>query len=299
MVLGCWPKEYTICALGVYYGFYYAADAGMPIPPSAEKPTVDGKRQLHIRGIAVDRVKDVFVITPDDLAASPANLRSMTSSPTASSAEPSIEPQHALRSVWQHVQGLAARSETAYGTDWLEAFSLTLIAGIMAYESAEENLVEHRRDFAAYFLLWLQGIFGPSSPEFETMRSTLKHWKRGEDTHKGEGDETGEQDEGGDDVDVDPEKFYVDMKLMCQGRSFFFTEKGYFGITSWIAKPGDRVCVMFGAKCPLLLREWSAGTGTEQRYKLVQDAYVHMLMRGEAIERFKKGEFVEEGFVIC
>jgi hypothetical protein len=297
MVLGCWPKEYIMCALGVYYGFYYTADGGMSIPPSAEKSTVDEKRQLHVRGIAVDSVKNVFVITPDDLAGSPAKLRSTASSPTASSAQPSTETQYALRSVWRHVQDLATRSETAYGTNWLEAFSLTLIAGITAYESAEEDIAQHRRDFAAYFLLWLQGIFGPSSPEFETMHSTLTRWKRGEDTHKGDGEEISEQDEGDDDVDVDPEKFYVDMKLMCQGRSFFTTEKGYFGIGSWIAKPGDRVCVMFGAKCPFLLREWSAKG--EQRYKLVQDAYVHMLMRGEAIERLKKGEFVEESFVIC
>jgi hypothetical protein len=260
---------------------------------------VDEKRQLHIRGITVDSVKDVFTFTPNDLTASPAKLRSMASSPTASPAQPSTEPQHALHSVWRHVQDLATRSKTAYGTNWLTAFSLTLIAGITAYESAEKNIAQHRRDFAAYFLLWLQGIFGLSSPEFETIRPTLTHWKRGEDIHKGDGEETREQDEGGDDVDIDPEKFYVDMKLMCQGRSFFITEKGYFGIGSIIAKPGDRICVLFGAKCPFLLREWSTGAGTEQRYKLVQEAYVHMLMRGEAIERFKKGEFVEESFVIC
>jgi Heterokaryon incompatibility protein (HET) len=295
----CWPEEYTMCTLGAYYGFYYNADGGMSVPPSAEKPTVDEKRQLHVRGIAIDSVKDAFAFTTDDLAATPAKLRSMASSPTASSAQPSTEPQYALRSVWQHLQNLVARSETAYSTNWLEAFSLTLIAGITAYESAEKDIVQHRRDFAAYFLLWLQGIFGPNSPEFETMRPTLTHWKRGEDTPKGDSEETKERDDGGDDVDVDPEKFYVDMKLMCDGRSFFFTEKGYFGLGSWIAKPGDRVCVMFGAKCPFLLREWSADAGTEKRYKLVQDAYVHMLMRGEAIEQFKKGEFAEESFVIC
>jgi hypothetical protein len=120
------------------------------------------------------------------------------------------------------------------------------------------------------------------------------HWNReGEDT----------RGEGGDDMNADAEKFYVDMKLMCDGRSFFFTEKGYFGIGSWIAKPGDRICVLFGAKCPFLLREWKAEAGpragTEQRYKLVGEAYIHMLMRGEAMERFKKGEFAEERFVIC
>jgi len=61
-------------------------------------------------------------------------------------------------------------------------------------------------------------------------------------------------------MDGDAERFYVDMKSMCDGRSFFFTEKGYFGLGSWIARPGDRVCVLFGTKDPILLRKWRPGT---------------------------------------
>jgi hypothetical protein len=286
----CWPEEYVSCTLGCYHGFYYVADGGISVAPSGQQLAVDEERQLHVQGIGFDSVKTVFAFTPDDLSASPAELVSL-----AASTSPTIHPQrHALRAIWLHVQKLADSSGTIYGLDWLDAFSLTLIAGITVYHSAEKDIAQHRRDFAAYFLLWLQGIFKPSLSEFETINSTLTSWKRERD-----GDETGKADQVADCRDGDAEKFYVDMKLMCDGRSFFFTEKGYFGLGSWITRPKDRVCVLFGAKCPVLLREWSDGHQTVQRYKLVQEAYVHKLMRGEAIKRFKKGECYEEGFVIC
>lgn len=298
----CWPEEYTMCTLGVFYGFYYAADGGMSVPPSTNRPRVDEKRQLHAQGIVVDVVRDAFAFTPADLAASPANLRAMASSTllAVSSPQPSTEPHLALRSIWRHAQELAATSATAYGADWLTAFSLTLIAGISAYTCAEDNITQHRLDFAAYFRLWFAGVFGPNSSESKTLLPTLAHLKEeGEGMRKSEGEGFEEREEGGDDGDGDAEKFFVDLKLMCEGRSFFFTEKGYFGLGSWIARPGDRVCVLFGTKCPFLLRDWGTEVGTGRRCKLVQDAYVHGLMRGEAIERFKVGELAEESFVIC
>ena len=70
----CWPEEYTLTTLGTDYDFYFTADGGMSIPHSAKQPTVDGKRKLHVQGIAIDSVTDVFAFTPDDLAASPAEL---------------------------------------------------------------------------------------------------------------------------------------------------------------------------------------------------------------------------------
>lgn len=297
----CWPEEYTMCTLGAFYGFYYAADGGMSVSPSTDRPVVDEKRQLHVQGVAVDVVRDAFAFTSADLAASPANLRSMASSasPTVSYPQPSTEPRLALCLIWRHVQELVATSPTAYGADWLTAFSFTLIAGISGYASAENNIAQHQRDFAAYFRLWLLGVFGPNSLESDTLLPALAHLKGGEGMHKGDGEGIEERDERGDVGDGDAEKFFVDLKLMCEGRSFFFTEKGYFGIGSWIARPGDRVCVLFGAKCPFLLRDWGTEVGTGRRCKLVQDAYVHGLMRGEAIERFKEGELAEERFVIC
>jgi len=233
--------------------------------------------------------------TPEDLAASPAKLHTM-----ASSAAASIPPNLALRKIWRYAHELGATSKTPYGSDQLTAFSLTLIAGITTYTSAEDNIAEHRRDFAAYFRLWLQGVFGPSSLEYETLRPTLARLRdEGESKQKGDSAEVGEREEGSNDEDGDAEKYFVDFKLMCDGRSFFFTENGYFGIGSWIARPGDRVCVLFGAKCPFLFREEGIEMGMERRCKLLQDAYVHGLMRGEAIEKLKGGELPEESFVIC
>jgi hypothetical protein len=293
----CWPEIYTICSLGAAPRFYYAADGGMSVPPSIG-PVVDEMRQLHVQGVVIDVVRDAFAFTSADLAASPAKLRSMASSASqvVSSAEPNMEPHLALRSIWSHVQKLAANSATAYGSDWLTAFSITLIAGITTYTCAEDNIAQHRRDFAAYFSCWLRGVFGPNTSEFDVLLPTLAQSKG-----EGEGDVVWatERDEGGDDGDGDADRFFVDLKLMCQGRSFFFMEKGYFGLGPWIARPGDRVCILFGAKCPVLLRDWGMELGTGRRYKLVQDAYVHGLMRGEAMERIKEGKLAEDFFIIC
>jgi len=151
--------------------------------------------------------------------------------------------------VWLQVQDLVTKSQAAYSKNHLGAFYLALIASITAYESAEKNMVQYRGNFAAYSGLWLQSIFGPSSPEFKTISSAFNDWKReAEEVYEGDVHDTGKQEEGCDNVDGDAERFYVDMKLMCDGKSFFFTEKGYFGLGSWIANPGNRVCVLSGSK---------------------------------------------------
>lgn len=127
--------------------------------------------QTHAQGIVVDSVKTIFTFTPDDLEASSDELHSLNAF-----ASPSIFPQkYALPSNWFHVQELVDSSGTFYGTDWLDAFSLTLIAGITVYQSAEKNIAQHRRDFASYFFHCLQGIVSPSSSEFETICSNFNH----------------------------------------------------------------------------------------------------------------------------
>lgn len=55
-------------------------------------------------------------------------------------------------------------------------------------------------------------------------------------------------------------------------------------------EPGDLVCVLSGARVPFAFR------AEENRYCFVGECYVHRIMRGEAIEMWRRGELGEMGF---
>ena len=62
-------------------------------------------------------------------------------------------------------------------------------------------------------------------------------------------------------------------------RRLFVTEKGYMGLGARSIHTGDKVFVFPGATVPFVLR-----TSTEGYYSLVGEAYVHGIMRGEALK---------------
>jgi hypothetical protein len=64
----------------------------------------------------------------------------------------------------------------------------------------------------------------------------------------------------------------------CQGRSFFTTQEGYVGLAPKASKPGDKVCVLFGCRSPLILRPT-----TNMRYQVIGECYICGLMNGEAL----------------
>jgi hypothetical protein len=53
-------------------------------------------------------------------------------------------------------------------------------------------------------------------------------------------------------------------------------------------------CVLFGATVPFILRKADA----TEHYQLVGEAYLHGLMRGEAVTIYQKDE-QREKFVLC
>ena len=94
----------------------------------------------------------------------------------------------------------------------------------------------------------------------------------------------------------DAERFWIDMSLSSEGRSFFVTDGGLYGLGPWVARPGDLCCVLRGARVPFVLRR----TGREGFYRLVGEAYVHGFMRGEVgREKLAAGDFIEETVVVC
>lgn len=75
-------------------------------------------------------------------------------------------------------------------------------------------------------------------------------------------------------------------------RRFFITVGGYFGLGPKTVARGDKVCVLFGAATPYVLRDRG------DHHIVVGWSYIHGLMSGEAIQKMKDGELREETFLL-
>jgi hypothetical protein len=84
----------------------------------------------------------------------------------------------------------------------------------------------------------------------------------------------------------------LQMILYCPNRSFFITEKGFYGLGPDTTRPGDLCCVLFGAHVPFILRSLGGNL------KLLGEAYVRGLMGGEVEEMLRKGEVSTKRFDI-
>lgn len=70
-------------------------------------------------------------------------------------------------------------------------------------------------------------------------------------------------------------------------RRFFITAKGNLGSGPSEMEPDDKICILFGAKTPFILRRLASTTSP--RYQLVGHAYVHGIMHGEALSAMEYG----------
>jgi len=75
------------------------------------------------------------------------------------------------------------------------------------------------------------------------------------------------------------EAYYAAFATHGLNRRFFITEKGHLGSGPPEMRLGDLICVVFGSKTPLILRQLEP----ESTYELVGHAYVHGIMHGEAL----------------
>jgi hypothetical protein len=87
-------------------------------------------------------------------------------------------------------------------------------------------------------------------------------------------------------------QFAGSVRKYLEGRSFFLTEEGLFGVCSQFSRCGDRVAVLLGCNNPLILRP----TIVEglNRFLLIGESYVHELMCNQAF----LGP-IPEGWSIC
>lgn len=71
-------------------------------------------------------------------------------------------------------------------------------------------------------------------------------------------------------------------------------ETGYIGLKPTDTRPSDKICILFGGRAPLVLREMSKQVeidGINQNcHILIRDSYFHGLMKGEAVKMTDKQE---------
>jgi hypothetical protein len=76
------------------------------------------------------------------------------------------------------------------------------------------------------------------------------------------------------------------------GRRFFITRNGYFGLGPQAAREGDHVIILPGVDVPFVLRKSST------THRVVGEAYVEGIMRGEALEQWRLGTKEIRKFVL-
>lgn len=85
------------------------------------------------------------------------------------------------------------------------------------------------------------------------------------------------------------DQFAIAHNATYGGRRLFATRKGYLGLGPASLEVGDTVWILPGAKVPFILRHAAGAAGNVAieempRYKLVGEAYVHGIMKGEAVD---------------
>ncbi|KAK3900296.1 HET-domain-containing protein [Staphylotrichum tortipilum] len=207
-----------------------------------EKKPSEG-RVLRVKGMLVDIVAETFPFDNSHL-----ELPWTADSPRRLA--------DTMKSIWEACIKREPRKggPSLYGTDegvGMDALSLTLVSGLTGYDSAEspEHFATHRANFRAYC-----GVSGL------VVDNDLA---------------SGASPVG------DAEKFWLDMHLVAYGRTFFLTERGYFGLGPRVVRPGDQCVVLAGAKVPFVVREVEGGGDRDGRWRLVGECYLHGIMNSE------------------
>ena len=161
---------------------------------------------------------------------------------------------------------------TAEDEKRLEAFGLTMVAGLVDSTPAETSMAEHRSNFAAFLI-----AEHDKDPHSDWTLPLTRNTKLLNKVR-------------GDSANGSKERFTRDAYVFWNCRRFFRTVKGYLGLGPQSLMEGDLCCVLFGAKVPFVLRKADRG------YILVGECYIQGIMRGEAIEMWRSGGSEVERF---
>jgi hypothetical protein len=166
-----------------------------------------------------------------------------------------------------------------------------LISAVLRFKtrmtySASENLLDQGQTITAGFRNEKPAQFTLDFAAFRLhlIREALKQGRFITDELAPEGMAALEQVAQNGDVD----EIYWAASRFCMGRKLFSTQRGMLGLGPRILKKGDLCCILFGAPVPFILRR------DGEQYRLVGEAYVHGVMKGEAIVDWMIGEKFQE-----
>lgn len=90
--------------------------------------------------------------------------------------------------------------------------------------------------------------------------------------------------------------FWISMVSSGRGRAFAITRRGLYCIVPRVSRPGDICCIIYGSAVPFIVRPPTPEDPRPMR--LVGEAYVHGVMRGEAADMLKSGRLQSSVFRI-
>ena len=80
-------------------------------------------------------------------------------------------------------------------------------------------------------------------------------------------------------------RFLEKIMLATMHKRLLFTHEGYIGMAPYDTMKGDKVCLLFGCRVPVVLRE-----RTDGGFELIGEVYVHGIMKGEALTAKNHGK---------
>ncbi|KAK4064350.1 hypothetical protein Trihar35433_7867 [Trichoderma harzianum] len=163
-----------------------------------------------------------------------------------------------VEQIWQDLVANEDAATQYPPEDKVEAFSLTLVANAAQADQKPSELAdEHRQGFRGYC-----AKFGCTIQDVGVEVAKSESWR-----------------------------FERGAAWAAHNRRVFRTKTGYYGLAHRLIREGDVCCVFPGLRVPFVLRPVGRNGGG-LAYKLVGDAYVHGVMRGEALTMLKGGEAV-------
>ncbi|EMD95085.1 hypothetical protein COCC4DRAFT_53978 [Bipolaris maydis ATCC 48331] len=82
--------------------------------------------------------------------------------------------------------------------------------------------------------------------------------------------------------------------ISLEQRTLITTSTGYLGLAPIAVRRGDVVAILFGSKCPMILRPVG-----DYRFQVVGECYIHGLMNGEILSHLSDGNVAQREFVLC